>query len=418
MRLLAINPLWPHPGHSIRAANIVLFELLQELAQANGVHLGFLKLSHPEAPSATPEEREAIESLSRLGVTILPEYRLVAPSNTFRTWQQLLTPSLQQFYPELLHRGLAVRSAEAFQPDALFIPWSELATALFAAMPVRKYAYYGNPDHKSFLARAAFDRAHGGNLKNHVIRRILGYHLERMHLDVLRRFDVVGDVADNDARYYRRQGLTQASYIQNIWIDRFADAPPALDSKRCDGDGIARIIANVGKLGGTANTYGLEYLAKEVLPHLPEVMKGRPYEIHILGSGELHPDVARLLLPQSGVKMRGFVDDIDEEMARSGIFLCVNNATTYNVGHTRYLHAWSLGCCVVSHCAVGEAMPEIRHGVNALLGRNGREIAGLIAQSAEDWELRRTLGHNGYETFRSTFTARQVAARILAALAN
>jgi Glycosyl transferases group 1 len=144
---------------------------------------------------------------------------------------------------------------------------------------------------------------------------------------------------------------------------------------------MVRIIANIGKLGGTANTYGLEYPAEEVLPHLPNAMNGRRYEIHILGAGELHADISRNLLSKPYVKMRGFVDDIDEEMAQSGIFVCVNNATAYNVGHTRYLHAWSLGCCVISHTAFGEAMPEIQHEVNALLGRDGEEIAKLIAQA-------------------------------------
>jgi hypothetical protein len=122
------------------------------------------------------------------------------------------------------------------------------------------------------------------------------------------------------------------------------------------------------------------------------------------------------LLAHPNIKLRGFVDDIDREMADAGIFVCVNNATRYNVGHTRYLHAWSLGCCVIAHTAVREAMPELQHRENALLGRDGREIAEMIALSAAEPKLRYTLGSNGYETFRANFMAKQVAPKILASL--
>lgn len=418
MRLLVINPIWPHSSHSSRAANIVLFELLRAFAREPGIQLGFLKLSDADAPAIAPVEREALDDLRALGVQILPECRLRAPAQRIAGWRQLLAPTPEQFYPALRDRDLAMRSAEAFAPDALVIPWSEMATALFADMPVRKYAYYGNPDHKSLVARTMFERRYGGGLKNYLINRILGHHLERLHLGVMRKYEAIGDVASNDALYYRRQGIARAEYIQNVWLDRFPDAPPALANGRAGGNSPARIIANVGKLGGTANTYGLAYLAEEVLPHLPAAMNGRPYEVHILGAGALHPHVARVLPSLPGVVMRGFVDDIDEEMAQAGLFLCVNNGTAYNVGHTRYLHAWSLGCCVIAHAAASEAMPEIRHEENALLGRDGAAIAGLIARAAEDADLRHTLGRNGYDTFRRCFMAGPVAARIVAALAN
>lgn len=418
MRVLFINSIWPHPSHSTRAANIVLFELLREFAQTPGLELGFLKLSNPETSPATVVEREAAESLQQYGVTILEECRLPPSAATFSTRQQLMSPRLVQFYPEIVNRETAIDAAEVFDPDALVILWSEMATALFATMPVRKYAYYGNPDHKSFMARVNYERRHGGDLKRYILNSLRGHHLERMHLGVMREYECIGDVAQNDALYYRRRGLKQASYIQNIWIDRFPDAPKALSGDVDRNENVVRIIANVGKLGGTANTHGLEYLSLEVLPHLPAAMNGQSYEVHILGSGELHPSLAKTLPSQPGVKMRGFVDDIDDEMASSGIFLCVNNGTAYNVGHTRYLHAWSLGCCVIAHTAVREAMPEFQAEKNALLGCNGKEIAALVARAAGDRALRERLGRAGYATFREQFTSRQVASRIVDALSK
>ena len=44
-----------------------------------------------------------------------------------------------------------------WDPDVVIVTWDESVTALLADLPVKvKYAYYGNPDAKSFLARIEF----------------------------------------------------------------------------------------------------------------------------------------------------------------------------------------------------------------------------------------------------------------------
>ncbi|MBI4994118.1 glycosyltransferase family 4 protein [Candidatus Peregrinibacteria bacterium] len=141
-------------------------------------------------------------------------------------------------------------------------------------------------------------------------------------------------------------------------------------------------------------------------------MKNQPYEVHLFGAGSLHPAVApKLNVPE--VRMRGFVDDIDAELLKSRVFLCVNNGSVYKVGHTRYLHAWSLGCCVVAHKDAALSMPEIVHDKNALLGQNPAEIANLIKTAIEDPGLRARIGEGGYNTFKEYFVASSVAPKIL-----
>jgi glycosyltransferase involved in cell wall biosynthesis len=105
-------------------------------------------------------------------------------------------------------------------------------------------------------------------------------------------------------------------------------------------------------------------------------------------------------------------------MFGSQIFLCVNNASPYKTCHTRYLHAWSLGCCVVAHRDVALSMPEIKHGYNALLGENPREIADLIVKAASDPQLRRELGENGYKTLKKEFRVDHVVDTMLEKLAS
>src|SRR5207245_1850417 len=129
------------------------------------------------------------------------------------------------------------------------------------------------------------------------------------------------------------------------------------------------------------NTYGLEYLSQEILPALRKTFDGKKFEVHILGRGEPHPVIARYLAAPE-IRVRGFVQDIDSELLSADVFLCANNATEYKVGHTRYLHAWSLGCCVVAHQDCRLSMPEMENGKNALLGGSATEIADCIAQAA------------------------------------
>jgi len=405
VRILVINPLWPHTHHSIRAANVVLFELMKAVSAQPGVELGFLKLNHEAGTVPNEAEQTSIQALKDLGIHILEPWHMPPVlKSRFRT--TLLRGNAQDFYPELAHRESAYRAAAAFKPDLLFIPWSEWATALFAHMPIKKFAYYGNPDPKAFRAQSLIARKYGGGTLINIAKKIVAYRLERIHLDLLRQYDYLGNVAANDANYYADHGLSQTFYIQNVWIDRFPDHPPALATPG-SGPETPTVIANVGKLGGTANTFGLELLGRDILPALARRMNDRPYKVHILGSGQMHPSL-RSLFDRPEVHIRGFVDDIDAEMAQSGIFLCANNGSQFNVGHTRYLHAWSLGCCVVGYSSASLAMPEIQNGQNALLGQNAENVAENVYQAIIDPTLRRNIGAAGYHCFRQKFTANTV----------
>ena len=370
----------------------------------------------PDDNVGSPLEEEAVALLKRRGLHVLEPFTTNAPVESRSRIGILAKPRITDFYPKNYCAQAAMDHAAKFAPHALLIPWSEAATAMFADMNCRKYAYYGNPDHKSFLASAQYNWENGGALKTYLLARYRGRQLKKLHLATLAKYSNVGDVADNDAKFYRSNGLKNVEYIQNIWVDRFRDKPPALSSDAADASKHINVIANIGILEGTANRYGLAYLAEQVVPRLGNLMPNKSWTAHILGSGRLSPKTAKTLSYSPNVMVRGFVDDIDREMSESGIFVCVNNGTRYNVGHTRYLHAWSLGCCVIAHTAVREAMPELVHDQNALLGNSGEEIAILIARAAADRKLRQRIGAEGYQTFRQHFTADRVVPKILSAL--
>jgi len=73
------------------------------------------------------------------------------------------------------------------------------------------------------------------------------------------------------------------------------------------------------------------------------------------------------------------------------------------VGNTRILLAWALGSCVVMHENSSLAMPEIEHGVNALLGKTPDELAELIVSAVDDEALRRRIGQGGQRTFETYY---------------
>ena len=408
-RVLVVNPLWPHSAHSVRAANVVVHELVAEMARQSQLKIGFLKLSAGEKTTPTLVEEQGRRELMALGVEFLPPFVYSQEASTRPRVARWLAPCEVDFYPEVRHRPVAMAAAMCFRPDLVFIPWSERATALFADLPVNKFAYYGNPDPKAGRARAVFAREHGGSSVVYARERWALSRLERAHLAVMRRFDYLGDVAANDAAYYSNHGHPNAFYIRNLWIDRLGTRwRTQRERERTDP---FVIVGNLGQLGATANTHGLEILVRDVLPEMRRAMGCRKFEVHIFGAGVLHPAIAPFLHAPE-IRLRGFVDDIDGELMTAPVFLCLNNASRYKVGHTRYLHAWSLGGCVVGHRDAALSMPEMVNGENCLLGGTAAEIAGMVASVAQDVRLRRRLNEAGYATFREKFTASPVVGQI------
>jgi hypothetical protein len=77
------------------------------------------------------------------------------------------------------------------------------------------------------------------------------------------------------------------------------------------------------------------------------------------------------------------------------------------------LHAWSLGACVIAFRDCREAMPEIQHGYNALLGDTAEDIAELIFKALNDQILRRRIGLGGIETLKNSFSPVYVSQRLV-----
>ncbi|MBI3876857.1 MAG: glycosyltransferase, partial [Verrucomicrobia bacterium] len=164
-------------------------------------------------------------------------------------------------------------------------------------------------------------------------------------------------------------------------------------------------------LQGTANSYGLHFIGTQLAPALEREFGAGGIELHVFGAREpTHAVAAALKHPL--IRVRGFVEDIDGEMLESPLFLLANNCGHYKAGHTRFLHAWSLHCCILAHSENLKTMPELEHDHNVLLAGSAEEWVAQIKRALADHALRERIGNAGRKTFEEKFAPRVVAAKL------
>ncbi|MBX6369023.1 MAG: hypothetical protein IRZ04_13625 [Rhodospirillales bacterium] len=421
-RILVVGGIWPHVQGNEQAAEVVTHEILRALASGNDAEIRYLCISIGRVP-VTEAAEAGRRHLESLGIRFFPPLELPplhTPSSSVERWWRMLVradPSL--LLPGYGHSDAIRQRLDGWRPDAVATVWTEVGTAAVAELGIPVYAYYGNPDHKSHLARSWFNWRIGGHplrpgsLVRFAKALLVGRALERAHLAVMRRLHAVADVAANDAAYYQRHGVN-AAYVRNMWV---ADARPAWEAARDRAEQVSplKIVGNVGSLAATGNSFGLHTLATAILPALKRRLGEGAFEIHLFGPGKPHPAVAPLLADPH-FKLRGYVADLDGEMVSAPVFLVANNHDVFKVGHTRFLHCWSLGGCAVGFKDSAVAMPEIRHRENALLGATPEEVAELVAEAAADVSLRRAIGRGGLRTLETLFRPDAICREIAASL--
>lgn len=411
--LLVVSSVWPHVEGSFEAANVVAYSIVAELATSGDFDLSYAYVNANPAeipPQAEPE----LAQLRAAGVSFL-EPLLLPPPPSLRERPLAFLKALFA-KPESILFGYGVgdelRVHAQRQVDAVLTIWTEVGLNAASDVGTLRFAYHGNPDHKVFDAQHEVMRLIGAEprgMRGFIdwLRRVLLRNLlERAHLAILRKYTFVADVAANDAAYYAKQGVN-AFYLQNMW----PMLPPVDWEVRRDhleAVNPGKIVGSVGNMSATGNSLGFVALGQEVLPALERQLPVGSFKIHIFGGRE-PKSYLKPLLTHSAVLLRGFVDDLNEEILSAQVFLISNNHHNFKVGHTRFLHAWSLGSCVVAFRDCCEAMPEIEHGYNALLGDSAEEVAALVAQALNDRDLRRSIGRGGIVTLQQKFSPATVA---------
>lgn len=411
-RVLVMSASWPHLDGAIQAVEIVSYEILRCLQLHEGCDVAYGCAGFESVPM-TPAARAGVTALEALGVRFLPFIRLMPPEHDsfVSKWWRLIV----QRDPTLVVPGTgqdeailrALTALGGWMPDVVVPVWSYEVTAAAGGLPCAVYAFYGNPDHKVYEANLRLfwrweRRLSAGWLLRHVAERLRVRSVRSVHLRQLRKYELVAQNAFNDTAYYQANGVRGAHYARNLWPNPPADDAWVERRDALEQTAPIKIAGNLGHLDATANTFGLWSLGAEIVPALKRRLGPEAFEVHVYGRRQPRPFV-RPFLADPTIKMRGFVTDVDTELLSCPIFLLANNRFDFKVGHTRILHAFSLGACVVAWRDTALAMPELIDGENILLADDADEMAKLIATAGRDRALRRRIGMAGAETLRRYF---------------
>jgi hypothetical protein len=412
--LLVLSGAWPCLNGHTSAANVGVHQILTALAATKQFRLSFICVGET-AVAPPPEASGDLDGLRGAGIVLLPP--VAVPVTRLRAHPLAMARNLSMQRWEWVIRGYGhhrplVDALGGSLPDAVLTMWSEFATALVGALPVPKFTYYGDLDYKNLEAQheiAALELASRGlrptplqRAKNSAMVALV----RRGHYGLLRKFARVWNVSKVDADEQGAGGVN-ASYVSNIW----PTAGTRQGSPQRPGEVQThplKIVGSVGRMAATSNSFGLLTLSREILPRLKRRLEEGNFEIHLFGKPPPRGFIAPTL-QDPHFKMRGFVDDLEAEMMSAPVFLIANNHDKYKAGHTRVLHAWSLGCCVVSFEDIRLAMPELVHGENVLLGRTADDVVELITRAGADAALRERIGGGGRRTLAEVFDPNRVA---------
>jgi len=327
--------------------------------------------------------------------------------------------TLRRLFPAAGLGPMVERRVSEAGADAIVSIWSwEALAATYHIAGVPKFVYYGNPDHLPMQARLRHPDLFSlptASMKDRLwlwFERVRNERRKRLNIRMMNACEVTANNSRLDADFYREHGHPHSIYLQNMWPA--VDPAPRPVSLSDVGSRPIKIIGSVGNLGATGNTFALTYLGRELLPRLASRFKDRPFEIHLLGKGTPSA-VAAAVLKDPRIKVRGWVEDINEEFRSASSFLVLTNVNAdFLVGNTRILLAWALGTCVIMHENSRLAMPEIEHGVNALLGKTPDALADWIVAAVDDETLRDRIGRGGQQTFETYYRSDVVVPKMFA----
>ena len=410
MKILILASVAPDFGH-FRAAQTVLAILLEALAKyGNEVALAI------SGESNKLKEAE-VERLSISNIKILERSPFILKYSSRGQGNKWKIKKLLSLLPYGQSREFlgfknpyeAALYIKQFDPDCILLFWDTCFEHLLPQLNntgIPCFGYLARPPQaaslnvlaeKKFTWRNSFDMLR--------LKAEQAKHIKRMKL---LKYGL--NICSVDANWYRAHGVL-CDYTSNTWPDLFGSNWKFL-RKSAEGrrSGI-HILGNLGGLNATGNKIGLEYFAEFVLPALKNKIINHSWVVNICGRFDL-PNELKLKLQDNNIALKGFVDDIDDEILGNHIFMLLNNAGKYTGGYTRVMYAFSAGACLVAHSRLADSIPELISGENCLLGNNHEEISNLIIKLMNESETRMRIGSAARDTYESVFLPSKVAKNI------
>ena len=409
MKVLIPFTCYPSTVDGVGAANRIFSNILDELSKKHDWTFILLPINFTEKPTILTKNETICKRLlkKRKNIKFLNEIKMKQKKKNRSFFSRILVPKLSDFFPVYNIKNKSINILKEIDPDLVLVIWDEKLTDLFNFNNYKLYAYYGDPLIKNL--KMILQNSQRSFLKRIKDIYILS-NLEKQHIAEFKKNFIMSNNSLIDSNYYSQNGVN-CKYIQNNWKPDFSKKKiKDIIVKR--NPKIVKIVANVGLLSGTANNSGLNFLANHILPKLKSKNILSKFEINVFGGGIMENDLFDKL-KYFNVNIRGFIKDLDSEMLDSDIFLCCNNFTKYNVGHTRFLHAWSLGMCVIASSNISKVMPEFEHKRNCLLAKDSSHAVILILKAAKDKELRNKVGLSGYDTLLKEFSPKIVVSNLI-----
>jgi len=416
MKILILSSIHPKLSHE-KASSKILAELLKNIALF-GHQVSWATLCCPKQLDKETELGLGNLDIHHFGdFSDEVELEYSNPSkflHRFRTLRRCLIPFTNDDFPRFYNPKETLNRLKKYNADVLVLfwdTWFENLLPYIKGVPI--IGYWGKPKHAAPMA--CLKSGLGGNK----IRRWLLYrlckHQQKRHLQRARYLTRLSNICAIDVAEYKSNGIS-CQYISNTWPDAFGNSWQEKRMAAEKSRSKFSILANIGNLSASGNTFGLTFLANKVLPFLDSYLNGIDWEINICGQGQFLPAaVSRLekLLKHPRINIKGFVPDIDNEMLSNQVFLLLNNAGIYTGGYTRVIYTFSSGGCLIAHRKLAQSMPEVKHGINALLGGQEEEIAKLVAQVARNPNLRSQIGRNARKTYEQEYHPEIVAKKII-----
>ena len=146
--------------------------------------------------------------------------------------------------------------------------------------------------------------------------------------------------------------------------------------------------------------------------------KGCPFFIHMLGDGELEPQIRQDVERAGLAELFRFFGYTEPERVRDVMEQCHIHLFTSN-----HLEGWGAvvnegmnsGCVEVVNEQAGAAPYLIRHGENGFLYPKGKyeKMEALVMDLFDHWKVRKDMGRAAYETIRELWNAENAAKELL-----
>lgn len=382
--------------------------MLHLLERGHDVSVVTLRDAEPYDPTGRSED-ERVRAVRRAGAeyvevtSIAPEWFRSLDRGPLDRVRRAWRPLDEELAPTLVD-GPQVRSAvEATGADVAFVyHWDALAATDGLAIP--RFGAVGDPPQLSHLYRFRDELPHP-----RALRRIVRLQTQlRVQPGVLVRLlnacAASGAFAAHHAAWLRSHGAAGCRYLHTPVPD-VAGAQWREQREAALADAPASVLL-IGHLKGVVTLEGLRRFAKEILPRLEEA----GVETRIAGGYDPPSDLSRAL-DRPSVRLLGHLEGAEDELRRARA-LIVPNSIPLGI-RVRIITAWSLGVCVVSHVANTGGIPELEHGVNALVASSGEGLADVTLRVVGDAEERRKYDAGGRATYERAFAPAVAAGEIV-----